>query len=68
MENLLNMDTFSSLDWVIDETAMFADNNRTGERILLSRFNQSARLGIVLVNTNGTMVWGTSKWDESKYA
>lgn len=54
-DNMLEMKKFNSRDWTIDETGMFADNKYTGERILLSRFIEPARNGIVFSNTGGTM-------------
>jgi hypothetical protein len=48
--NVLVMDTFSALDWKIDETGLFADNVRTGERILIERFVETARDGMRYAN------------------
>ena len=46
------MEDFNSLDWKIDETGLFADNMKTGERIMLERFVEEARNGIVFPNTH----------------
>lgn len=49
--SMLIMSNFNSLDWKIDETGLFADNVKTGERIMLERFVEEARNGIVFSNT-----------------
>jgi len=42
--------------WKIDETGLYADNVKTGERILLERFVDEARRGIEMVNKHGSVM------------
>ena len=46
IDSVLQMHAFNSMDWKIDETNLFADNKKTGERILMSRFIGAAANGI----------------------
>lgn len=41
---------FNALEWELDETGLFANHRFTGERILLDRFEEPFRDGIIKHN------------------